>query len=523
MKNTADIRPQRALISVSDKRGIVEFVRALAAFDIQFLSTGGTARILAENGIDVVSVADYTGFPELMDGRLKTLHPKIHGGILARPPLDREEMVANDIQSIDLIVVNLYPFERVAADPAASLESAIENIDIGGPAMIRAAAKNHGHTVVVVDPADYPVLLEELERHGGIRWETRTRLALKAFQRTSQYDAAISNYMTGTEYAGEAHPDSLNLSFAKKRDLRYGENPHQSAAFYLASNDDHSWFGQMVIHQEGKSLSFNNIVDIDAAYNAVAEFTEPACVIVKHSTPCGVATAAETSRAYELAHQTDPTSAFGGIIAMNRPLNGPTARLILDNQFVEAIYAPEIESQALGILIEKRNVIVLEQRDPSVRPPPMRLTTACGGLLVQSPDTALLAGEEPEVVTRRAPTADERRDLLFAWKVAKHVKSNAIVYAKDQRTVGIGAGQMSRVDSAKIAALKAKDAGLNLTGAVMASDAFFPFRDGIDAANAAGITAVIQPGGSVRDADVINAADELGLSMMFTGMRHFRH
>ncbi len=516
------VEPRRALISVSDKQGIVEFARALAARGIEILSTGGTARLLGENGVNVVSVSDYTGFPELMGGRLKTLHPKIHGGILARPTVDHAEMQANDIQPIDLVAVNLYPFERVAADPSASLADTIENIDIGGPAMIRAAAKNSARTTVVVDPDDYSAIVEELGQHGGIRSETRARLALKAYARTSQYDAAISRYLAAAQSGGDACPQTLNLSFEKELEMRYGENPHQSAAFYLASGDQGNWFRNSTMHQ-GKPLSFNNVADLDAAYSCISEFTEPACVIIKHATPCGAATAADVRLAYELAFETDPTSAFGGIIAVNRELDASTAELILKNQFVEVIAAPGVSAQALKLLQDKQNIRVLEHSDTYAEPPKLRFGTACGGLLAQSPDNQLLKGGEPEVVTKRSPDDDELQDLLFAWTVAKHVKSNAIVYARGRRTVGIGAGQMSRVDSAKIAVLKAADAGLEVAGAVMASDAFFPFRDGIDTAAEAGISAVIQPGGSLRDDEVIEAADEHGIAMLFTGMRHFRH
>lgn len=516
------IKPNCALISVSDKLGIVEFSRALAARGIQILSTGGTAQQLIAQDIAVTSVSDYTGFPELMGGRLKTLHPKIHGGILGRPDVDFDEMQTNQISAINLVVVNLYPFEQVSADPATPIETAIENIDIGGPAMIRAAAKNMAHTTVVVDPADYSEILEELEAYEGIRSETRKRLALKAYRRTASYDAAISNYLTAQGFDDDAWPATLNLTLQKKLDMRYGENPHQSAAFYLASNATDNWFQQAVMHQ-GKALSFNNVADVDAAYNCIADFSDPACVIIKHATPCGAAVAENITRAYELAYQTDPTSAFGGIIAVNSPLDATTAELILRNQFVEVILAPGVSSAALAILKDKQNIRVLEHPGQTVDRSSMHLSSACGGVLVQSSDTALLSGDEPQVVTQRHPDQDERRDLMFAWTIAKHVKSNAIVYVKNQTTIGIGAGQMSRVDSAKIAALKAADTDLQIAGAVMASDAFFPFRDSIDTAAHAGIRAVIQPGGSLRDDDVVAAANEHGIAMLFTGMRHFRH
>lgn len=516
------IKPQRALISVSDKTNVVDFARALAGLGVRILSTGGTAALLSENGIAVDSVSDFTGFPELMGGRLKTLHPKIHGGILCRPELDSEDMRAHDIQPIDLVAVNLYPFERVSADPSAAIETAIENIDIGGPAMIRAAAKNSEHTAAVVDPEDYAGIVQEIEQFDGLCLETRRRLAQKAYARTAEYDAAIAGYLFARNGGEGAWPDSLSLAFRRHINMRYGENPHQSAAFYLSSNDSNSWLSRSTMHQ-GKSLSFNNIADVDAAYNCIAQLSEPSCVIIKHATPCGAASASGIRDAYRLAFRTDPTSAFGGIIAVNRPLDAQTADLILRNQFVEVILAPGIDSAVLEMLKAKPNIRLLEHPPRYAEQPPMRLDSACGGLLVQSPDARLLAGDEPQVVTGKAPSASELSDLLFAWTVAKHVKSNAIVYVRDRSTVGIGAGQMSRVDSAKIAALKAADAGLEVGGAVMASDAFFPFRDGIDAAAAAGISAVIQPGGSLRDDEVIEAANEHGISMLFTGMRHFRH
>lgn len=516
------VKPQRALISVSDKTGIVDFARSLADLGTQILSTGGTAKLLSENDIPATSVSDFTGFPEIMDGRLKTLHPRIHGGILCRPDVDGEEMRTNDIQPINLVVVNLYPFERVSADPSTAIETAIENIDIGGPAMIRAAAKNSQYTAVVVDPEDYASILQEIEQFDGLRLETRRQLALKAYARTSEYDAAIANYLFSQNNDETAWPDTLNLAFHRHIDMRYGENPHQSAAFYLSSNDDNNWFRQSTMHQ-GKPLSFNNVADVDAAYNCIAQFNEPSCVIIKHATPCGVASANSIQDAYHLAYRTDPTSAFGGIIAVNRALDAQTAALIVRNQFVEVILAPGVDSDAIEILKAKQNIRLLEHPQRYAEPSRMRLDSACGGLLVQSPDAQLLASDEPKVVTERSPDDNELSDLLFAWTVAKHVKSNAIVYVKDRTTIGIGAGQMSRVDSAKIAALKAADAGLEVKGAVMASDAFFPFRDGIDTAAETGIGAVIQPGGSLRDDEVIEAANENGIAMLFTGMRHFRH
>ena len=516
------VKPTCALISVSDKQGIVEFADALCARGIQILSTGGTASLLDSNEIAVTSVSEYTGHPELMGGRLKTLHPKIHGGILARPDVDRDDMHAHQISAINLVVVNLYPFERVSKDPSTTIDTAIENIDIGGPAMIRAAAKNMAHTTVVVDPTDYAALLQELDQFDGMTLETRRRLALKAYRRTAEYDSIIANYLARQGFEDDDWPATLNLAFTQNLKMRYGENPHQSAAFYVASDGQDGWFEQAVMHQ-GKPLSFNNVADVDAAYNLIAEFSEPACVIIKHATPCGVAVASDITRAYAAAYQTDPTSAFGGIIAVNRPLDAATATQILNNQFVEVILASGVTSAALEVLKDKQNIRVLEHAGQPIDRVTSRLSSACGGLLVQTPDTALLSGDTPEVVTKREPGEDEFRDLMFAWTVAKHVKSNAIVYVRDQFTVGIGAGQMSRVDSARIGAHKAADASLDMTGAVMASDAFFPFRDGIDTAAQAGIRAVIQPGGSMRDDEVVAAANEHGIAMLFTGMRHFRH
>ena len=514
---------RQALISVSDKQSLVGFAAELVSSGARILSTGGTAALLKASGIEVEQVSDYTGYPELMDGRLKTLHPKIHGGILARRDVDRDQMHTHDIQPIDLIVVNLYPFERVSANPDSSVETVVENIDIGGPAMIRAAAKNYNWTCVVTDSSDYADILQDIRCDGGIRFETRRKLAAKAYARTAEYDAAIARYVYGLTPDASKFPESLNLSFRKFMDMRYGENPHQSAAYYVPSGVADSLLSSARIHQ-GKPLSFNNVADVNSAYNCAREFDEPACVIIKHATPCGVASAPELASAYELAFRTDPTSAFGGVIALNRTLDESTAAQIVNNQFVEVILAPGVADGALTVLSSKQNIRVLEHTgSTSDQVPQPLLDSSCGGLLVQDPDTLVLEGETPRVVTRRAPKKKEMHDLLFAWKVAKHVKSNAIVYARDSATVGIGAGQMSRVDSATIASLKAQAAQLDVTGAVMASDAFFPFRDGIDTAAQAGVRAVIQPGGSMRDAEVIEAADEHGLAMLFTGMRHFRH
>ena len=516
----------RALVSVSDKAGIVEFARALHALGIEIISTGGTAGRLREAGVPVVEVSLHTGFPEMMDGRVKTLHPRIHGGLLARRDTDAEAMREHGIAGIDLLVVNLYPFERTVARPDCDLATAIENIDIGGPAMLRAAAKNHAWVTVLVDAGDYAAVLEELRAGGSVAPATRYRLAVKAFEHTARYDGAIAGYLgarDGTDAPPAAFPRTLNLQYAKSQEMRYGENPHQRAAFYV----ERAGAGASVAtaaQLQGKALSFNNVADTDAALECVKSFESPACVIVKHANPCGVATGEHIRDAYDRAFSTDPTSAFGGIIAFNRPLDAATAAAIVERQFVEVIIAPRIEAAALAPFASKENVRVLECGElPSVPRPAFDFKRVTGGLLVQDRDTGSVTADDLEVVTRRAPTEDEMRDLLFAWKVVKFVKSNAIVYCRDGMTVGIGAGQMSRVYSAKIAGIKAMDEGLEVRGSVLASDAFFPFRDGIDAAAEAGITAVIEPGGSMRDAEVIAAADEHGMAMVFTRMRHFRH
>ena len=516
----------RALVSVSDKTGIVEFARALRRQGIEILSTGGTAGRLRDAGVPVVEVSSYTGFPEMMDGRVKTLHPRIHGGLLARRDTDSEAMREHGIAGIDLLVVNLYPFERTVADPNCDLEIAIENIDIGGPAMLRAAAKNHAWVTVVVDAGDYETVLEELRASGSVCAATRFRLAAKAFEHTARYDGAIASYLgarDGTESPPASFPRTLNLQYEKSQEMRYGENPHQSAAFYV----EHAGVEASVAtarQLQGKALSYNNVADTDAALECVKSFGEPACVIVKHANPCGVAVGDNIHDAYDRAFRTDPTSAFGGIIAFNRPLDAATASAIVERQFVEVIVAPRIEGAALAPIAKKENVRVLECGEfPATPPDAFEFKRVTGGLLVQDRDTGAVSGAELKVVTRRSPTEVELRDLRFAWKVVKFVKSNAIVYCRDGMTIGIGAGQMSRVYSAKIAGIKAMDEGLEVRGSVLASDAFFPFRDGIDAAAGAGITAVIEPGGSVRDAEVIAAADEHGMAMVFTGMRHFRH
>ena len=518
---------KRALISVSDKQGIVDFARTLKKLKVEILSTGGTAKLLADNGIAVIEVGDYTGFPEMLDGRLKTLHPKIHGGILGRRDLEThvKAMQEADIPPIDMVVVNLYPFAATIAKPNCTLNEAIENIDIGGPTMLRAAAKNYHHVAVITDPADYKRVGSELEMTGGIlAADTRFELARKAFSHTAEYDGTISNYLTAIDSRGrrEGFPQRLNLHFSVAQELRYGENPHQRAAFYTLPGEREASVAT-ARQLQGKELSYNNIADADAALECIKQFNEgPACVILKHANPCGVAYGANFLEAYERAYKTDPESAFGGIIAFNGELDAATAQAIADRQFVEVIIAPKISAAAVEIAAAKKNVRLLEcgvwPFEPALRIDFKRVT---GGLLLQEGDQALY--EELRVVSQRAPTETEMADLLFAWRVAKYVKSNAIVYAKDKMTVGVGAGQMSRINSARIAAIKAEQAGLNVSGSVMASDAFFPFRDGIDQAAAAGIVAVIQPGGSMRDAEIVAAADEHGMAMVFTGMRHFRH
>jgi phosphoribosylaminoimidazolecarboxamide formyltransferase / IMP cyclohydrolase len=516
---------RRALLSVSDKTGIVEFARELKERGIELLSTGGTAKLLVRHGVAVKEVAEHTGFPEIMGGRVKTLHPKIHGGLLGRRGIDEEVMRNHGIEPIDLLAVNLYPFAATVARADCSYDDAVENIDIGGPAMVRAAAKNHASVTVVVDPGDYRSLLDELAANqGSTHIVMRQKLAAKAFAHTAQYDAMVSAYFTGV-IGGGAHtfPDDLNLSFRKHFDLRYGENPHQQAAFYK----DPRAIGASVTQAnqvQGKELSYNNIADSDTALECVRQFGAPACVIVKHANPCGVALADNITDAYGRAYRTDPTSAFGGIIAFNRELDAATAHAILERQFVEVILAPSIAKDARTLLASKDSVRVLEVGD-STKPIAQLLEykSVAGGLLVQTRDDGVIHAHELRVVTKRRPSPDELDDLLFAWRIAKYVKSNAIVCVKDKTTLGIGAGQMSRVVSSKIAAMKAKDEGLSMESAAMASDAFFPFRDGLDVAAEFGIKSVIQPGGSKRDADVIAAADEHGIAMVFTGMRHFRH
>jgi phosphoribosylaminoimidazolecarboxamide formyltransferase/IMP cyclohydrolase len=517
------IKIQRALISVSDKTGVVEFARALLTHGVQILSTGGTAQLLRLNGIAVTEVAEHTGFPEMMDGRVKTLHPKVHGGILARRdrPEDVEAMKAHDIPPIDMVVVNLYPFAQTVARPGCTMEDAIENIDIGGPAMLRAAAKNHAFVAVVTDPGDYAALAAKMAAtRGKLDFDARFRLAAKAFSHTAEYDGMISNWLTARTPNGEVRPfpERFNLQLRLAQPLRYGENPHQSAAFYVERDPPPGTLASFR-QLQGKELSYNNIADADAAWECCRSFDVPACVIVKHANPCGVAVADSTLGAYRNAFLTDPTSAFGGIIAFNRAVDAETAAAV-SKQFVEVVIAPSYSPEALEIFGAKQNVRLLAI-EAAHELNALDMKRVGGGLLVQTSDAFDVA--ELRIVTRRDPSEAEMNDLIFAFRVAKFVKSNAIVFARGGTTLGVGAGQMSRVDSTRIAAIKAKNAGLSLRGSVAASDAFFPFRDGLDVVAKAGARAVIQPGGSVRDKEVIAAADEHGIAMVFTGMRHFRH
>ena len=517
-------RVERALISVSDKEGVVELASQLVALGVTLLSTGGTAKLLQRAGLAVTEVSDYTGFPEMLDGRVKTLHPKVHGGLLARrdSPEHMAAIEAHGIGRIDLLVVNLYPFQQTVARLDCTLEDAIENIDIGGPAMLRAAAKNHSGVAVVVDPKDYRRVLGEIREHGVVADTTRFELARKVFAHTAQYDGAIANWLGGVRADGtrDAFPQSLTMQFERVQPMRYGENPHQGAAFY---RDVAPAAGTLAHYRQlqGKDLSYNNIADSDAAWECVKSFDEAACVIVKHANPCGVAIGHDCGDAYARAFATDPTSAFGGIIAFNRPLDGVAAEQV-SRQFVEVLIAPGFDDAARRVFAAKQNVRLLEI--PIARSTNhVDLKRVGGGLLVQTPDEWRLALEDLRIVTKRAPSAAQLRDLLFAWRVAKYVKSNAIVFCGDGRTLGVGAGQMSRIDSARIASIKAEHANLTLAGSVVASDAFFPFRDGLDVVVDAGAVAVIQPGGSVRDEEVVAAADERGVAMVFSGVRHFRH
>lgn len=538
----AEAKVRRALISVSDKHGIEEFARSLHGLGVELVSTGGTARLLEEAGIPVAEVSGLTGFPEIMGGRVKTLHPLVHGGLLGRRGTDDEVMREHGIEPIDLLAVNLYPFERTIARPDCRLAEAVENIDIGGPAMLRAAAKNHADVATVSDPDDYPGVIEEMRRRSGaLSAETRFALAVKAFAHTARYDAAIADYL-GSVHGADRQPAErrqfpavLAGRLVRQSDLRYGENPHQAAALYR--DRDAPAAGPTVAGArlaQGKPLSFNNIADADAALQCVRALgAMPACVIVKHANPCGAAVAASACEAYERAFRTDPTSAFGGIIAFNRPLDGELAQAVLERQFVEVIVAPSIAgADAAAALAAKPGVRVLvtgESEEPSAggdevpRGASLDLRSVGGGILVQEADHDAVTEHDLGVVTRRAPTPSELTDLLFAWRIVRFVKSNAIVYVRGGATLGIGAGQTSRVHSARIGRLKAEEEGLELRGSAMASDAFFPFRDGVDAAAEAGVAAVIQPGGSRRDAEVIAAADEHGMAMVLTGVRHLRH
>ncbi|EHU4929049.1 bifunctional phosphoribosylaminoimidazolecarboxamide formyltransferase/IMP cyclohydrolase [Vibrio vulnificus] len=530
MNNARPIR--RALISVSDKTGIVEFAQALAERGVDILSTGGTARLLAEQGIAVTEVSDYTGFPEMMDGRVKTLHPKVHGGVLGRRGQDDEVMAKHGINPIDMVVVNLYPFAETVAKEGCTLADAVENIDIGGPTMVRSAAKNHKDVTIVVNASDYHRVITEMDANDkSLTLETRFDLAIAAFEHTAAYDGMIANYFGtmvpsyGENKEGDEEskfPRTFNQQFIKKQDMRYGENSHQAAAFYVEANPQEASVAT-ARQIQGKALSYNNIADTDAALECVKEFNEPACVIVKHANPCGVALGKNILEAYNRAYQTDPTSAFGGIIAFNQELDAETATAIVERQFVEVIIAPSVSDEAMEVVAAKKNVRLLECGEWTTKTTGFDVKRVNGGLLVQDRDQGMVSLDDLKVVSKRQPTEEELKDALFCWKVAKYVKSNAIVYSKGDMTIGVGAGQMSRVYSAKIAGIKAADEGLQVEGCVMASDAFFPFRDGIDAAAEAGIKCVIQPGGSMRDDEVIAAADEHGMAMIFTGMRHFRH
>ena len=516
----------RALISVSDKNGVVDFARALNALGVELLSTGGTFRLLQENNIAVTEVSDYTGFPEMMDGRVKTLHPKVHGGILGRRGTDDAVMAEHAIKPIDMVIVNLYPFAATVADPNCTLPNAIENIDIGGPTMVRSAAKNHKDVAIVVNSSDYATVLEEMQANEGqLDYSTRYALMVKAFEHTAGYDGMIANHFGArdTDNNERDFSDTFNVQYFKTQEMRYGENPHQKAAFYSEANPTEASVATAK-QLQGKELSFNNIADTDAALECVKQFDQPACVIVKHANPCGVSVGVDIGTAYDLAFATDPESAFGGIIAFNRKLDAKTAEAICEKQFVEVIIAPAVSADALAVVATKKNVRLLECGTwGNQRPQDFDYKRVNGGLLIQDRDNGMIIEQDLKVVSKRVPTDTEMTDMLFAWKVAKMVKSNAIIYAKNNQTIGVGAGQMSRINSARIAGIKAEHAGLEVVGAVMASDAFFPFRDGIDNAGKAGISCIIQPGGSMRDDEVIAAANEHGMAMVYTGMRHFRH
>ena len=522
MAQTANPKIKRALVSVSDKEGIVDFCSSLSNdFGIEIISTGGTLKTLLDAGINAIDISKHTGFPEMMDGRVKTLHPKVHGGILARRDIDQQVMLENEIKAIDLVIVNLYPFIETIAKENTTLETAIENIDIGGPSMVRSAAKNNLYVGVVVEPNDYERILQEIrDKEGSLTLDTRRNLAAKAFSHTANYDSAISDYLNHKQ---KTKPGYLFGKYQLKQELRYGENPHQSAAFYVNTSQSKGNNVSSAKQIQGKELSYNNIADTDAAYECVKVFSEPACVIVKHANPCGIALGSNIKEAYEKAFASDETSAFGGIIAFNRSLDQSTTKKIIENQFVEVIIAPGVDHQAREILSKKENVRLLDTEELGEPTKEPKILSVNGGLLIQDNDSAVITSADLELVSSRKPSKDEIDNCLFAWKVCKFVKSNAIVYTKDYQTIGIGAGQMSRIDSAQIAASKAEERGFETQGCSMASDAFFPFRDGIDAAAKIGITSVIQPGGSMRDQEVIDAANEAGMAMLFTGVRHFRH
>lgn len=512
----------RALLSVSDKAGIVELASRLRQLGFDLISTGGTAAALRDAGLKVTDVSEITGFPEIMDGRVKTLHPAIHGGLLGRPKIDAGVMGQHGIATIDLLVVNLYPFEATVSRAGCTREDAIENIDIGGPAMLRAAAKNHDTVAVVVDPMDYEQVLAELDADSTVSEATRRYLARKVFAHTATYDAAVFNWLRNADGDTEL-PVNLPIGLRLKDTLRYGENPHQRAGLYTMPGGAADTVVGATLHQ-GKELSFNNLADADAALECVRVLAAPACVIVKHANPCGVGIAPSAAEAYEKAYATDPTSAFGGIIAFNATVDGALAGTIVERQFVEVIVATHYTREALAALARKPNIRVLETGPlRTALPPTLRVEQLEGGMLVQDTDVAALPEETLKVVSKRQPTAAERADAMFAWQLVRFVKSNAIVFVRDGATIGVGAGQMSRVMSVRIAAWKAEEAGLKSAGAAMASDAFFPFRDGVDLAASFGIRTIIQPGGSMRDPEVIAAADEHGIAMLFTGMRHFRH
>ncbi len=523
MGQTSNPKIKRALVSVSNKEGIVEFCSTLIEkYQVEIISTGGTLKSLLDAGVKAIDISHFTGFPEMMDGRVKTLHPKVHGGILARRDVDEEVMKENDIKEIDLVVVNLYPFVETISKPETTLEIAIENIDIGGPSMLRSAAKNNKYVSVVVDPTDYDLVLDELRQsEGSISEKRRFELAAKAFSHTAAYDTAISDYLSNDQT--KDFPEKIFSKYQLEEVLRYGENPHQKAAFYIDSEDSVNSGVSNSSQLQGKQLSYNNIADTDAAFECVKEFDEPACVIVKHANPCGVATEKNIFEAYEKAFSSDPTSAFGGIIALNRELDKKTAERIIDNQFVEVIIAPGVSEEAIEITKTKENVRVLNAKKLGPQVKGYKFLSVTDGMLVQETDNGIVKNEDLKIVSKRQPSEEEIQNCLFAWKVCKFVKSNAIVYTRENQTIGIGAGQMSRIDSARIAASKARERGFKTEGCAMASDAFFPFRDGIDAAAEIGITSIIQPGGSMRDEEVIQAADEADIAMLFTSVRHFRH